>query len=109
MIAIFSDTIYNQIYLLGMVYMDKRWYVYIVQCGDGTFYTGITDDVSRRLAEHNAGTGAKYTRGRSPIILRYSKQISSKSEALKEEYRIKQLPRSMKAELCALNLREGEK
>ena len=80
--------------------MEKMWVLYIVQCGDGTYYTGITDDLPRRLAEHNTGKGAKYTRGRGPITLRYYKQMANKSEALKEEYRIKQLPRKEKAELC---------
>lgn len=88
--------------------MGKTWVLYIVQCSDGSYYTGITDDLSRRLAEHNAGKGAKYTRGRGPVTLGFCKKIGSKSEALKEEYRIKQLPRRMKAELCAQYAHEGE-
>ena len=51
--------------------MDKTWYVYILECGDGTLYTGITDDVLRRLRTHETGKGAKYTRGRGPLKLRY--------------------------------------
>ena len=81
--------------------MDKKWYLYILKCSDGTFYTGITDDVSRRLAEHNAGKGAKYTRGRGPVVLGFCKVVESKSNALKEEYRIKQLSRLAKAEMCS--------
>ena len=82
--------------------------MYIVQCRDGTYYTGITDDLSRRLAEHNAGKGAKYTRGRGPVELRYSKILSSKSDALQEEYRIKQLTRGEKSALCNQYPQEGE-
>ena len=89
--------------------MDKRWYLYILKCADGTFYTGITDDVSRRLAEHNTGKGAKYTRGRGPVTLGFCKEVGTKSEALKEEYRVKQLPRTVKEEMCSQYSGEVEK
>lgn len=88
--------------------MEKNWYLYIVQCKDGTFYTGITDNLARRIEEHNLGKGAKYTRGRGPVKLCYQKVFSCKSDALKEEYRIKQLPRSEKAALCAQFIPEGK-
>lgn len=88
--------------------MEKTWVLYILQCADGSYYTGITDDLPRRLSEHNAGKGAKYTRGRGPVTLRYCKQMASKSDALKEEYRIKQLPRKMKIALCTLYVQKGD-
>ena len=76
------------------------WYVYIVEClGDGTLYTGITTDINKRIETHNKGKGAKYTRGRKPIVLLVSFEIESKSLALKEEYRIKQLTRKEKLNL----------
>lgn len=80
------------------------YYVYILECRDGTLYTGYTTDVSRRLSEHNKGVGAKYTRGRGPCTLVYSSTHSSKSEALREEYRIKQLSRSEKLDLIRKGL-----
>lgn len=79
--------------------MEKQWLVYILECGDGTLYTGITDDLPHRLEMHRAGKGAKYTRGRNPLILVYRKNVSSYSEALKREYRIKQLSRAEKCKL----------
>ncbi|MFC3477779.1 GIY-YIG nuclease family protein [Halobacterium litoreum] len=74
-------------------------YVYVVECSDGTYYTGYTTDVQRRVAEHDAGDGAKYTRGRTPVELRYTESFESKSAAMSREYEIKQLSRSEKAEL----------
>ena len=79
--------------------MDKQWLVYILKCGDGTLYTGITDDLPHRLEMHRAGKGAKYTRGRAPLTLMYQENADSYSEALKREYRIKQLPRAEKLKL----------
>ena len=79
--------------------MDKQWLVYILKCGDGTLYTGITDDLPHRLEMHRAGKGAKYTRGRTPLTLVYQENANSYSEALKREYRIKQLPRAEKLKL----------
>lgn len=81
--------------------MDKTWYVYILRCGDGTLYTGITDDVPRRLEKHRAGDGAKYTRGRGPLELCYQERAESHGEALRREYAIKQLTRQQKLELIA--------
>jgi predicted GIY-YIG superfamily endonuclease len=79
--------------------MDKKWYVYILRCGDGTLYCGSTDDVQRRFATHAAGKGAKYTRGRGPLELVYSEECESCSAALKREHAIKRLKRSEKLEL----------
>ncbi len=76
------------------------WYVYMLQCGDGSLYTGITDDVPRRLAAHRAGKGAKYTRGRGPLELVYQEEQPDKSSALKREIAIKRLKRKQKLELC---------
>ena len=76
--------------------MSKKWYVYILRCSDDTLYTGITVDVERRIKQHNEGKGAKYTRGRGPVALVKSFELNSKSEALKLEYRIKQLSKEEK-------------
>ena len=75
------------------------WYVYVLRCGDGTLYTGTTDDVARRLAAHRAGKGAKYTRGRGPLELLYTEQCPDRSAALRREYAIKQLSREEKLRL----------
>lgn len=75
------------------------WYVYILRCGDGTLYTGVTDDVPRRLAVHRAGKGAKYTRGRGPLELVYQEQVPDKSAALRREYQIKRMRRAEKEKL----------
>ena len=72
------------------------WYVYILRCGDGTLYTGITDDIPRRLAAHRAGKGAKYTRGRGPLELVYQERVPDKSAALRREAAIKRLRRGEK-------------
>lgn len=75
------------------------YYVYLLRCADGTLYTGFTNDLARRLATHNAGRGAKYTRGRRPVELVYWESFSNKSSALRREYAIKQLPRRQKLTL----------
>lgn len=79
--------------------MEKPWFVYILECRDGTLYTGITDDVPRRLKTHESGRGAKYTRGRGPFILRYQESCENHSQALRRELRIKALTRQEKIEL----------
>ena len=75
------------------------WYVYMLRCGDGSLYTGITDDVEQRLEAHRTGRGAKYTRGRGPLELVYQEEQPDKSAALRREYAIKRLPRNKKMEL----------
>lgn len=75
------------------------WTVYILRCGDGTLYTGVTNDMSRRLAAHENGTGAKYTRGRGPLALIYSEQHRTRSRAQKREAAIKALSREQKIAL----------
>jgi putative endonuclease len=75
------------------------YHVYIVECNDGSFYTGYTTDVGRRVAEHNAGRGAKYTLGRRPVELRHVETFESKSAAMSREYEIKQFTRREKERL----------
>lgn len=77
------------------------WYVYILRCGDGTLYTGSTDDVERRLAAHRAGKGAKYTRGRGPLELVYFEPCGEHAAALRREYALKRLPRGEKLRLIS--------
>ncbi|HTY07551.1 MAG TPA: GIY-YIG nuclease family protein [Candidatus Edwardsbacteria bacterium] len=75
------------------------WYVYIMRCGDGSLYTGVTNDLARRLAAHNAGRGATYTRSRRPVTVVYSERRRSKAAALAREWRIKRLRRRGKLAL----------
>ena len=79
--------------------MDKKWYLYILRCGDGTLYTGITTDVESRLEAHRSGKGAKYTRGRSPLELVYREECESHSDALKRELAVKAMPREEKQQM----------
>lgn len=72
---------------------NKIWYIYILECSDHTLYTGITIDVERRIEQHNTNKGAKYTKGRGPVKLIKYFERPTKSEALKLEYKIKQLPK----------------
>ena len=79
--------------------MENNWYVYVLRCRDDSLYTGITRNVDKRLAMHNRGTGAKYTRGRGPVELVYTQACPDKSAALRRELEIKALPRQKKLEL----------
>ncbi|MFC3899465.1 GIY-YIG nuclease family protein [Aliicoccus persicus] len=74
-------------------------YVYILECHDGTLYTGYTVDVAKRVDTHNAGLGAKYTRARLPVTLKYQELCESKSAAMKREIQIKKLSRIQKLQL----------
>lgn len=74
-------------------------FVYLVKCKDNTFYCGYTNDLEKRIRVHNLGKGSKYTRGRLPVKLIYVEECSSKSNALKKEYKIKQLSRYEKEDL----------
>lgn len=78
---------------------DEAHYVYVLRCGDDTLYTGYTTDVDRRVAEHAAGEGAKYTRGRTPVELVHVEQFASRSAAMQREHEIKQLGRAEKESL----------
>lgn len=76
------------------------WYVYMVRCADGTLYTGVTTDVSRRVGEHNTGkAGAKYTRARRPVALVYREQAATREQATRREAALKGLPRGVKETL----------
>ncbi|MFB6270590.1 MAG: GIY-YIG nuclease family protein [Halobacterium sp.] len=74
-------------------------YAYVLACSDDTYYTGYTTDVERRVAEHDAGDGAKYTRGRTPVELAYVEVFDSQSAAMRREHEIKQLTRAQKEAL----------
>jgi putative endonuclease len=75
------------------------WYTYIVECSDNTLYVGTTNDIEKRLLKHNTGKGAKYTKGRGPVKIRYSEVFESRAEACKQEYKLKQYSREEKLEL----------
>lgn len=81
------------------------WTVYILECADKTLYTGITNDLERRLIQHNMGQGAKYTKGRGPVTLVYSETRESRSIAAKREIEIKMLSRAGKLALVASSCR----
>lgn len=76
--------------------VESTWYLYILRCGDGSLYTGITTDVGKRLEAHRAGKGAKYTRGRTPLELVYRETCGSHSDALRRELAVKKLTRDQK-------------
>ena len=78
---------------------EKTWKLYMLRCGDGSLYTGITTDVEARFAQHCTGKGAKYTRGRGPLELVYSEECGTHSDALKRELAVKALPRVDKLRL----------
>jgi putative endonuclease len=75
------------------------WFVYLARCADGTLYTGVARDVVNRIAAHDAGRGARYTRGRGPLTLCAVRRCASKGEALRLEHAVKQLPRAAKENL----------
>lgn len=79
--------------------INEKWFVYIVECSDKTIYTGISNDVDARLAKHNSGKGAKYTKGRTPVILKAKFEYDNKSEASKAEYAFKNLTKQQKLEM----------
>lgn len=83
-----------------MFKIEKMYYLYILECSDQTLYSGITVDLERRVKEHDSSElGAKYTRGRKPVRLVFSKEFQNRSQASKEESRIKKLSREEKLEL----------
>ena len=82
-------------------------YVYILECADGTLYTGWTNDLEKRVAAHNAGQGAKYTRSRRPVRLRYYEAFEDKNEALRRECAIKRLSHEKKRRLVERGCAEG--
>ena len=76
--------------------MEEAWFVYVLRCADGSFYTGIAKDVAARIAQHEAGKGAKYTRGRGPFVLCAKKKCASQSDALRLELAVKALSKDEK-------------
>ena len=82
--------------------MEKKYFVYILLTKDDKLYCGYTDDVEKRFLAHVSGTGAKYTRAHKPLKIVYKQEFATISEAMKEEYRIKHLPRSEKFKLINL-------
>jgi putative endonuclease len=84
----------------GLVKGSSRWFVYLVRCADGSIYTGISNDVAARLAMHDRGKGARYTRGRGPVTLLAAFRCATKPRALQVEYAVKRLPRDAKLELA---------
>ena len=84
-----------------MTMTAKGWFVYLARCSDGTIYTGIARDVTARMAAHDAGRGARYTRGRGPLVLCAVRRCASQSEALRLEFAVKKLPRSGKEKLLS--------
>lgn len=81
--------------------MSAQNYTYILECADGTLYCGWTNDLEKRVQAHNAGKGAKYTKTRRPVVLRYHEIFSTKQEAMKREWALKQLSRKEKLQLIA--------
>ena len=81
--------------------LDTQYYLYILECQDGSLYTGISTNPERRLKEHIEGTGAKYTRTHKPVKIVYLELLRNRSEASKREYEIKQLSRKEKLDLIA--------
>jgi putative endonuclease len=85
--------------LIRTEYLPDKYYVYVVECKDGTFYTGYTINISKRIRVHNRGKGAKYTRGRRPVKLLYYEIFNERGMALSREYEIKQMSREEKENL----------
>ena len=79
--------------------MPRAWQVYVLRCGDGTLYTGIARDADKRLAQHRAGKGARYTRGRGPLAMAYVEEVATHGEALRREAAIRRLGRAGKEAL----------
>ena len=85
------------------IFMEKKYFVYLLKCSDQSLYCGYTDDVEKRLKVHNSGKGAKHTKSRLPAELVYFEELEDKSQALRREMEIKKLPRRKKIELIKKN------
>jgi putative endonuclease len=83
----------------GVAEAAAVWRLYILECGDGTLYTGVTNDVDRRVRQHQEGKGARYTRTHGPVVLVHTEECGSRSQALSRECAVKSLPRRRKEEL----------
>src|SRR4051812_33922938 len=84
------------------------WFVYMLRCGDGTLYTGIATDVTRRTRQHEAGKGARYTRGRGPLALVHAEMHEDRGSALRREAALKSLTRRQKEKLIARTIAEAD-
>jgi putative endonuclease len=84
---------------------SKSWYLYLIRCGDGTLYTGISNDVARRLAAHHGGKGARYLRGRGPLVLARKIRVGDRSVATRIEARVKKFSRTKKEDLIRGKIR----
>ncbi len=82
----------------------ETWFVYVARCADGSIYTGIARDVKTRIAQHDAGKGARYTRGRGPLTVRATHRCTTKGRALRLELLVKSLPKPKKEELTQTRL-----
>ena len=85
---------------------EKRFFTYILRCADGTYYTGWTTDLAKRMEAHNRGTAAKYTRTRRPVKMVYWQEADSREEAMSREWHWKRLRRPEKEEMIAAGVRE---
>ncbi len=83
----------------------RTWWLYVLSCGDGTLYTGVTTDVVRRFKQHAAGTASRYTRSRLPVRLIHRERCGDRSSALKKEYALKSLTRTEKEEYLKTHAR----
>lgn len=81
--------------------MDKKYFTYIIRCKNGILYTGYTNDLAKRIAQHNENKGAKFTRGRGPVALVYSEEFPTRGEAMAREIQIKRLTRPEKEKLIS--------
>lgn len=80
------------------------YYVYILKCSDGSYYTGYTSDLSRRVKQHNEGVGGRYTRSRRPVKLLYKEECATRAEAMRREREIKKMSRKNKEDLMNVNV-----
>jgi putative endonuclease len=87
--------------------MAERWFAYFVRCSDGSLYCGATNDVVARVAKHNAGRGARYTRSRLPVRLVWSRRLADRSRAMSLEAHLKRLTRAQKVKLVAESMRQA--
>ena len=87
--------------------MAERWFAYLVRCADGSLYAGVTNDLQRRVAAHNAGRGARYTRSRRPVRLVWQRAVAGKGRALSLEAQLKALSRAEKLRLLRLSRASG--
>jgi putative endonuclease len=87
--------------------MSKPWFVYMLLCADGSYYTGITTDPGRRLAQHNAGKGCRFTAGRRPVRLVFCEEHAGQSEARKRELQIQPMSRTSKQQLVSTQQSEA--